>query len=148
MGVDWTTQQRVTAVKNQGHCGSCWAFSTTGGTEGAWSGATGNLLSLSEQQLVDCSKANNGCGGGLMDAGFAYQETVNVASESSYAYTAKDGSCKTSFTTAIPKGGVTGSKDVSGETDLQDFRIDGEDCAHSSKCNETNGKGRYCQFCW
>merc|ERR1711935_1222827 len=80
----------------------CWAFSTTGGTEGAWSGATGKLVSLSEQQLVDCSKANNGCGGGLMDAGFAYQGTVNVASEDSYAYTAKDGSCKTSFSTAIP----------------------------------------------
>jgi len=55
-----------------------------------------------------------------MDAGFAYQGTVNVASEASYAYTAKDGSCKTSFSTAIPKGGVTGHKDVSGETDLLD----------------------------
>jgi C1A family cysteine protease len=118
--VDWTTKQRVTKVKNQGNCGSCWAFSTTGGTEGAWSGATGKLVSLSEQQLVDCSKANNGCGGGLMDAGFAYQGTVNVASEASYAYTAKDGSCKTSFSTAIPKGGVSGHKDVNGETNLLD----------------------------
>ena len=98
-----------------------WAFSTTGGTEGAWSQATGNLLSLSEQQLVDCSKAspNNGCGGGLMDTGFAFQGTVDVALESSYPYTAKDGSCKTSGDSGgIPKGGVTGSVDCSGETSV------------------------------
>jgi len=55
-----------------------------------------------------------------MDAGFTYQGSVNIASEASYAYTAKDGSCKKSFSTAIPKGGVTGHKDVRGETDLLD----------------------------
>merc|ERR1712167_136140 len=77
-------------------------------------------MGLSEQQLVDCSKQNSGCNGGLMDYAFAFYEKTSVASESSYAYTGKDGSCKSSYTTAIPKGGVTGYKDISSESDLLD----------------------------
>jgi len=115
--VDWRSKGAVTAVKNQGQCGSCWAFSTVGGLEGAWQIGTGTLTSMSEQQLVDCSKANNGCGGGNMETGFQYQEGVNVATESSYPYTARDGSCKTSgYSTAVPRGGVTGYKSVSAST--------------------------------
>jgi len=111
--VDWTTQGAVTPVKNQGQCGSCWSFSTTGALEGAWEIATGNLVSVSEQQFVDCSKQNSGCSGGLMDYAFAFAEGTSLCTEGTYAYTAADGTCSPGgCTVAIPKGGVTGFTDV------------------------------------
>jgi len=117
--VDWTEQGVVTSVKNQGQCGSCWSFSTTGGLEGAWAISTGHLLSLSEQQFVDCDTTDSGCNGGLMDYAFAFAEKNGICTEASYAYTATGGTClASSCTVGIPKGGVVGFMDVSTEEEL------------------------------
>ena len=92
--VNWVTAGAVTPVKNQGQCGSCWSFSTTGAVEGAWKLAGHSLTSLSEQQLVSCNTQNHGCSGGW--PAVAMQYIINnkgITTESNYPYTAKNGVC-------------------------------------------------------
>ncbi|XP_042010749.1 cysteine proteinase 15A-like [Salvia splendens] len=101
---DWREHGAVGAVKDQGSCGSCWSFSTIGALEGAHYLATGELLSLSEQQLVDCdhecdpaerNSCDSGCNGGLMNNAFEYiLKAGGVQTEKDYPYTGVDGQCK------------------------------------------------------
>lgn len=94
--IDWVAQGKVTAVKNQGSCGSCWAFSATGVLE-SWALIHGKgTHSLSEQQLVDCSRAqgNQGCNGGWPSNALNYVKANGIASESEYRYVGKDQSCQ------------------------------------------------------
>jgi len=138
---DWREHNAVTGVKNQGQCGSCWSFSTTGSTEGAHAIATQNLVSLSEQQLMDCSSSfgNNGCNGGLMDDAFQYIIKNGICSEASYPYTAAQGTCRACTTVAtlssytdiatgdeasmLPAVGLSGPVSIAIEVDSMAFQF-------------------------
>jgi cysteine peptidase B len=92
--IDWRTKGAVTHVKNQGQCGSCWAFSTTGGVEGQWMLAGNKLTSLSEQNLVSCDTTDSGCNGGLMNTAYEWllgNQNGQLVTEATYPYVSGDG---------------------------------------------------------
>ena len=113
--VDWRANGAVTPIKNQGQCGSCWSFSTTGAVEGAYVAMSGgNLTSLSEEDLVQCDQVDSGCEGGLMDNAFEYVEKNGLAAEADYPYisgTGIRGMCDTAKQAAAVVT-ITGYHDV------------------------------------
>jgi len=117
--VDWNQQGAVTPVKNQGQCGSCWSFSTTGALEGAWKISGHALVSLSEEQFVQCDGLSHGCGGGSMYTAFGWAKAQGLCAEASYPYTSGGGVTGTcpsqtcgGSDIAIPAGGVTAAVQV------------------------------------
>ena len=129
-GVDWRTKGAVTPVKNQGHCGGCWAFSTTGSVEGAWKIAGNDLpitgcgptgCGFSEEQLMDCSKkfGNKGCEGGIMEAAFRYIiSNKGLNTETAYPFVGKDEACDTEKE-AQQVGTISSFKDVPPKQEAQ-----------------------------
>jgi len=109
---DWRDHGAVTAVKNQGSCGSCWAFSTTGNVEGQWAIQKKKLLSLSEQELVDCDKVDEGCNGGLPSQAYdAIMKLGGLETEKDYGYKGYDEKCHFNKSDVAVK--VTGAVNIS-----------------------------------
>ncbi|KAG9453407.1 hypothetical protein H6P81_006311 [Aristolochia fimbriata] len=113
--MDWRKQGAVTPIKDQDQCGCCWAFSAVAAMEGLTKIKTGKLVSLSEQELVDCDKAgqNAGCAGGLMDDAFTFIKQIGgLTSEESYPYKGVEGTCNSKMESKHDSVKIEGYEDV------------------------------------
>lgn len=157
--IDWRTKGAVTDVKNQGRCGSCWAFSSTGSLEGQHFVKTGKLVALSEQNLIDCSRfyGSRGCQGGWMQQAFTYvQRNRGIDTEELYPYRGVNGFCRYNSrnstaaikgVVSIPEGnedklkeaiGTVGPVSVSIDASHASFQHYANGIYHESNCNAQN----------
>merc|ERR1719446_151917 len=120
--VNWVEEGAVASVKNQGMCGSCWAFSAVGAIEGAFAIKSGELVEFSEQQVVDCDingqgdEQDMGCNGGLMDNAFRFEENEEgLCTLGDYPYAGKQNTCADTSCTNVEGSAVTGFVDVEPE---------------------------------
>jgi cathepsin L len=156
--VDWRKKNAVTSIKDQGQCGSCWAFSTTGSVETAHFLSTGKLVSLSESQLVDCSSSygNEGCNGGLMSQAMDYIKDLGwIDTEASYPYEDYDRKCKADKKNAgasishymnvtsgsdvgLENATVAGTVSVAIDASSDDFQLYGGGVYTEAGCSQTD----------
>jgi len=104
--IDWVAKGGVTPVKDQGACGSCWAFSTMAVVEAVFKIGTGITLNLAEQQLVDCDTDDHGCAGGDVTRALRWLESNAACTTASYPYMATEGICKSCSSANVKVGGV------------------------------------------
>jgi C1A family cysteine protease len=152
--LDWVAKGAVTGIKDQGQCGSCWSFSTTGAVEGIVQIKHSSLVSLSEQELMDCSYSygNLACDGGLMDNAFKYVMANGLCTEAAYPYTAQSSkNCRASSCTASPNSKIASYTDVKSTENNLGAAVDGQPISIAIEADQSGFQlyksGVFCGVC-